>query len=77
MNQFDSRRVEIGNWVWECVADPTRDALHPNGDFLHRRFRQLDLNCSAAERTWPEGITFQHVKTGARVHYRAGRLVNA
>jgi hypothetical protein len=65
--------TEFSAWVWEVINDPTSDA-HWAGDFLHRRFRQVDLHFSAVNGGWPEGITFRHIKRGSLLRYSDGRL---
>ena len=74
--QTQGRTVEFGNWVWECISDPTRRDDRP-GDFYGGRFRYCDLRWSALARVWPEGIAFRHVHKGVTVSYRNGQLVQA
>ncbi len=63
-----SRALVNVNHAWEVVKDAT-------GDFLGRRFPLMDLLMSAKMMTWPEGITFRHVKTGEYRVYSHGEIL--
>ncbi len=56
-------------YTWEVVYDPT-----PERAFQGGRFRLIDLTTGARMRTWPEGMRWRNVKTGASACYRNGRL---
>lgn len=52
---------------WIVIRDPS-------GDFQGRRFQKSDLSASAALRTWPNGITFRHTRSGKELTYHDGVL---
>jgi hypothetical protein len=58
---------------WLVVRDPTHSRATP-GDFYRRLFRRTDLERSAQDRTWPEGICFRHLPSGRELVYRSGKL---
>lgn len=59
------RRIAMGQHPWQCVFDPTRTAEYP-GDFYGGRMSATDLNArgSLPAEAWPEGITYQNLRTG-------------
>jgi len=52
---------------WLVTHDPTET-------FLHRRFRAGDLQRSAKDHTWPEGIIFRNLQTKPVMIFQQGRL---
>jgi hypothetical protein len=62
---------------------PTNDKSHPwlviedpSGDFIGRRFQTVDLQCSAENFTWPNGIRFMNTKTEQIKTYQNGILID-
>ena len=58
---------EGGRSEWILVQDPSET-------FLHRRFRFGDMQQSAKDRTWPEGIIFRNLQTKQTMIFQQGRL---
>ena len=46
----------------------------PSGTFLHRRFRLGDMQRSAKDHIWPEGIIFRNLQTEQVIIFQHGRL---
>ncbi|NCT19708.1 hypothetical protein GW781_00980 [bacterium] len=53
---------------WQVIRDPT------GRDFQGRFFAQIDLDASAENNTWPDGIVFCNQVSGRRMRFRAGKL---
>jgi len=63
-------------YEWKVVVDPTREG-HDPGMFFGRLFRIFDIRINRDEKsTWPEGIVFEHIKSGRRLTYQSGLLVD-
>lgn len=63
-------------YEWKVVVDPTREG-HDPGMFFGRLFRIFDIRINRDEKsTWPEGIVFEHIKSGHRLTYQSGLLVD-
>jgi hypothetical protein len=61
-------------YEWKVIVDPTRNPEYP-GLFFGRFFRIFDLHMYPGEKpTWPDGITFQNIKTGQKVFFDQGKL---
>ncbi len=61
-------------YEWKVIVDPTRSREYP-GLFFGRFFRKFDLHMYPGEKpTWPDGITFQNIKTGQKVFFAQGKL---
>jgi hypothetical protein len=59
---------------WKVIIDPTRSHDYP-GLFFGRLFRIFDIHIYPGEKsTWPDGITFQNVKTGQKLFFEHGKL---
>lgn len=52
---------------WLVATDPT-------DTFTHRLFRSYDLQQSAQDCTWPEGIRFANRVTGEQLVFHRGQL---
>ncbi len=52
---------------WNVVRDPQRMYTGP--------FREIDLRETAKAGFWPDGIIFQHQRTGQRLIFQDGALV--
>lgn len=65
--------AQFSGACWLVVCDPTHSRATP-GDFYRRLFRRTDLERSARDCTWPEGIRFRHLPSGRELVYRAGKL---
>ncbi len=64
-------------YEWKVIADPTRSMDDP-GLFYGRLFRIFDIHIYPGEKpTWPNGIVFQHVKTGEKLTFVQGKLQKA
>lgn len=61
------RSLDRRKYCWQVIRDPT-------GDFQGRYFTQIDLEASAENHTWPEGIVFWNQVSGRRIRFRAGTL---
>ena len=55
--------------LWLVIEDPS-------GDFTGNLFQTTDLQCSASESTWPDGIRFMNIRTEAIKAYRNGVLLD-
>lgn len=61
------------------IIDKSRPWLvieDPSGDFLGRQFQTVDLQFSAENFTWPNGIRFMNVKTEQIKKYQNGVLLD-
>lgn len=61
------------------IIDKSRPWLvieDPSGDFIGRRFQTADLQFSAENFTWPDGIRFMNIKTEQIKMYRNGVLLD-
>lgn len=70
--EVEKRTIPKG-YDWKVVVDPTRVGYDP-GYFYGRLFRWTDIaprRPSDERPTWPEGIVFQHTRTGERVRVNA------
>jgi hypothetical protein len=65
--------VSSSGACWLVVSDPTHSRAIP-GDFYQRLFRRTDLDHSAHDRTWPDGIRFRHLPSGRELVYQSGKL---
>lgn len=54
-------------YVWCVVVDPTRTYTGP--------FRTIDVELTAEVGYWPEGIVFEHKRTGERKIFKDGHLI--
>lgn len=64
-------------YEWKVIVDPTRFMDDP-GLFYGRLFRIFDIHVYPGEKpTWPNGIVFQHVRTGEKLTYTQGKLQKA
>ncbi|MDX9993493.1 MAG: hypothetical protein RBS68_15735 [Anaerolineales bacterium] len=54
---------------WLVIEDPSKD-------FVGRQFQPIDLQLSAENFTWPNGIKFKNTKTGEIKTYRDGVLLD-
>lgn len=54
-------------YPWNVVHDPERMYTGP--------FRDIDVKLTARAGYWPEGIIFEHKRTGERLIFRNGNLV--
>lgn len=67
------KRVPPG-YSWRVVRDPS-------GDFAGRLFRWSDIALPGVNGEppvplpWPEGMIFEHIRTGERVEVRRGVIV--
>ncbi|MGB7096634.1 MAG: hypothetical protein WBD62_18450 [Anaerolineales bacterium] len=74
--QVTIRSCEIKGYEWKVVVDPTREG-HDPGMFFGRLFRIFDIHINRDEKsTWPDGIIFEHIKSGCRLTYQSGFLVD-
>jgi len=70
------RTVATRGYEWKVIVDPTREG-HDPGMFFGRLFRIFDIRINRDEKsTWPEGIVFEHIKSGRRLTYQSGFLVD-
>jgi len=71
VEKIEKRALPKG-YDWKVVVDPTRVGYDP-GCFYGRLFRWTDIapRRPSDERPWPEGIVFQHMRTGERVRVNA------
>ncbi len=53
---------------WFVVLDPT-------DTFTQRLFHWRDLETSAQQQVWPEGIVFRNQVTGEQRRYASGQLI--
>jgi hypothetical protein len=68
--------VSNRGYEWKVVVDPTRVG-HDPGMFFGRLFRIFDIRINRDEKsTWPDGIVFEHIKSGCRLTYQSGLLVD-
>jgi hypothetical protein len=61
------------------IIDKSRPWLvieDPSGDFIGRQFQTVDLQSSAENFTWPNGIRFMNIKTEQIKMYRNGVLLD-
>lgn len=56
------------HYVWRVVFDPSRTYTGP--------FRTIDLRLTAEVNYWPEGIVFEHKRTGERKTVQNGQLIS-
>ncbi len=54
-------------YPWQVVYDPARMYTGP--------FREIDLRLTAEAGYWPEGIIFQHKRTGEKKTFLNGHLI--
>jgi hypothetical protein len=60
-------------YLWKVVNDPTRIGEDP-GLFYGSLFRLLDILPTWDEASpWPDGIIFEHIKTGQRLTFVNGK----
>jgi hypothetical protein len=57
----------MSTYVWQVVYDPERMYTGP--------FRALDLKETAKAGYWPEGIIFEHKRTGEQLVFLDGQLL--
>jgi hypothetical protein len=65
---------DIYGYDWEVIVDPTRSEDDP-GLFYGGLFRMVDLRLDRDEKsTWPDGIVFEHKRSGQRLTFEKGKL---
>lgn len=70
--EFDGLTAPKG-YLWKVVCDPTRNGEDP-GLFFGSLFRLLDILPTWDETSpWPDGIIFEHIKTGQRLTFVDGQ----
>ena len=75
-HQETIRPVLNRGYEWKVVVDPTREG-HDPGMFFGRLFRIFDIRINRDEKsTWPDGIVFEQIKSGCRLTYQSGLLVD-
>ncbi len=67
--------VELKTKKGRSASRPWRVTKDPSGDFLGRNFRSFDL-FGARENYWPEGITFENLRTGERKVWQKGQFIS-
>ncbi len=55
-------------YVWRVVTDPSHTYTGP--------FRTIDVELTAEVGYWPEGIIFEHKRTGQRKTVKDGQLIS-
>ncbi len=67
--------LTIKNKKGRSPSRPWQVTKDPSGDFLGRKFRSFDLS-GARENYWPEGITFENLRTGESKVWQMGQFVS-
>ena len=65
----------VKNKRGRSASRPWKVTKDPSGDFLGRNFRSFDL-FGARENYWPEGITFENLRTGESKVWQMGQFVS-
>lgn len=67
--------TEVKNKRGRSASRPWKVIKDPSGDFFGRKFRSFDL-FGARENYWPEGITFENLRTGELTTWQMGRFIS-